>query len=66
VWDYIFGTAYMPKDGRDIELGFEEVEKYPHSFLEQQCLPFREQVKSQVKQEQQELENTVSTSSSAK
>jgi sterol desaturase/sphingolipid hydroxylase (fatty acid hydroxylase superfamily) len=66
LWDYIFGTAYMPKDGRDIELGFEEVEKYPHSFLEQQCLPFREQVKSQVKQEQQELENTVSTSSSAK
>ncbi|WP_299700470.1 sterol desaturase family protein [uncultured Pontibacter sp.] len=42
VWDYLFGTAYMPDDGRDIELGFEEVEAYPKSFLEQQFYPFRE------------------------
>ncbi|MCP2044305.1 sterol desaturase family protein [Pontibacter sp. HSC-36F09] len=42
VWDYLFGTAYMPEDGRDIELGFEEVEAYPKSFLEQQFYPFKE------------------------
>jgi sterol desaturase/sphingolipid hydroxylase (fatty acid hydroxylase superfamily) len=41
VWDYIFHTAYVPKDGRDLELGFEEVEKYPHTFLEQQTYPFK-------------------------
>ncbi|PVY42234.1 sterol desaturase family protein [Pontibacter virosus] len=44
VWDYLFGTAYMPEDGRDIELGFEEVEAYPKSFLEQQVYPFRERI----------------------
>ncbi|WP_299986648.1 sterol desaturase family protein [uncultured Pontibacter sp.] len=44
VWDYLFGTAYMPEDGRDIELGFEEVEQYPKSFIEQQVYPFKERV----------------------
>jgi sterol desaturase/sphingolipid hydroxylase (fatty acid hydroxylase superfamily) len=24
VWDYIFKTNYIPKDGRDIELGFND------------------------------------------
>jgi sterol desaturase/sphingolipid hydroxylase (fatty acid hydroxylase superfamily) len=43
LWDYLFGTAYVPADGRDIELGFKEVERYPKSFLEQQVYPFREQ-----------------------
>lgn len=43
VWDYLFGTAYLPADGRDIELGFEQVEQYPHTFLGQQWQPFREQ-----------------------
>src|SRR5690554_95531 len=42
VWDYLFGTAYVPADGRDIALGFEEVEHYPKSFMEQQWYPFRE------------------------
>ncbi|MGV3640874.1 MAG: sterol desaturase family protein [Adhaeribacter sp.] len=40
LWDYLFRTAYVPADGRDIELGFEEVEHYPKSFLEQQSYPF--------------------------
>ena len=35
VWDYLFGTAYLPYEGRDIKLGFPGVETYPHSFLEQ-------------------------------
>jgi len=41
IWDYIFRTAYVPENGRDIELGFEEVESYPNKFLEQQIKPFR-------------------------
>ncbi len=40
VWDYLFGTVYMPKDGRDIALGFDDVEQYPESFVDQQLHPF--------------------------
>jgi sterol desaturase/sphingolipid hydroxylase (fatty acid hydroxylase superfamily) len=35
IWDYLFGTAYLPHEGRDIKLGFPGVESYPHSFIEQ-------------------------------
>lgn len=41
LWDYLFGTVWMPRDGRDIELGFPDVEKYPHGFLEQVVEPFK-------------------------
>jgi sterol desaturase/sphingolipid hydroxylase (fatty acid hydroxylase superfamily) len=41
VWDYLFGTAHVPSDGRDIELGFEHVERYPRRFLTQLAAPFR-------------------------
>jgi len=41
IWDYFFGTVWMPHDGRDIELGFPESEKYPHGFLEQVVEPFK-------------------------
>lgn len=41
LWDYLAGTVWMPRDGRDIELGFPEVEKYPHGFLEQVVEPFK-------------------------
>ncbi|GAB3832386.1 sterol desaturase family protein [Pontibacter rugosus] len=40
VWDYLFGTVYMPEDGRDIALGFDDVAQYPESFVEQQLQPF--------------------------
>jgi len=40
VWDWLFGTAWMPKDGRDIVLGFEDVERYPTSFWQQMRAPF--------------------------
>jgi sterol desaturase/sphingolipid hydroxylase (fatty acid hydroxylase superfamily) len=40
-WDYIFGTNYIPYDGKDIKLGFENIEEYPEGFLEQQTEPFR-------------------------
>ena len=35
IWDFIFGTAYMPTDGRDIKLGFPGVEEFPESFGKQ-------------------------------
>ena len=34
-WDYLFGTAHIPYDGRDIPLGFEQVEDFPKTFEEQ-------------------------------
>ncbi|MFT5779082.1 MAG: sterol desaturase/sphingolipid hydroxylase (fatty acid hydroxylase superfamily) [Crocinitomicaceae bacterium] len=40
-WDYIFGTAYVPSDGRDIELGFPNVESYPETFAGQVAEPFK-------------------------
>jgi len=35
IWDYIFGTAYVPHDGRDIRLGFPGVEEFPENFVKQ-------------------------------
>lgn len=35
IWDYIFGTAYIPETGRDIRLGFPGIEEFPHTFTEQ-------------------------------
>ena len=41
VWDYMFRTSYVPASGRDIALGFEDVQAYPHGFLAQMAKPFR-------------------------
>ncbi len=35
IWDYLFGTAYLPHDGRDIRLGFPGVEHFPKGFIGQ-------------------------------
>ncbi len=35
VWDYLFGTACIPEDGRDIELGFPGIETFPKTFVGQ-------------------------------
>ncbi|MEY3051604.1 MAG: hypothetical protein RLY31_1389 [Bacteroidota bacterium] len=35
VWDYLFGTAWIPSDGRDIRLGFPGVESFPTDFIRQ-------------------------------
>lgn len=35
VWDYIFGTAYIPHSGKDIRLGFPGVEEFPQDFIHQ-------------------------------
>jgi sterol desaturase/sphingolipid hydroxylase (fatty acid hydroxylase superfamily) len=35
VWDYLFGKAHLPYDGRDIELGFHDEAEFPKDFLNQ-------------------------------
>ncbi len=35
IWDYIFGTSYIPYDGKDIELGFPDDQHFPQTFLSQ-------------------------------
>ena len=40
IWDYIFKTNYIPKNGRDNELGFEDDEKFPKNFMQQEFYPF--------------------------
>ncbi len=40
IWDYLFGTAYIPHTGRDIKLGFPGVEAFPNTFKDQVTLGF--------------------------
>ena len=39
LWDYLFKTNYIPKSGRDIELGFENDENFPTDFVHQELYP---------------------------
>lgn len=39
IWDYLFGSAYIPHDGRDIELGFPDDERFPKKFFGQFIYP---------------------------
>ena len=41
VWDFIFKTNYIPKDGKDIELGFYKDENFPKSFIAQELYPLK-------------------------
>ncbi len=41
IWDYLFKTNYIPKNGRDIELGFEGDETFPNSFIKQELYPLK-------------------------
>ena len=40
-WDYTFRTDYIPKDGRDIELGFSDDNEFPEDFLKQEFYPLK-------------------------
>ncbi|MEE9373024.1 MAG: sterol desaturase family protein [Saprospiraceae bacterium] len=40
IWDYLFGQAYIPKEGRDITLGFPGVEDFPDTFKKQATYGF--------------------------
>jgi sterol desaturase/sphingolipid hydroxylase (fatty acid hydroxylase superfamily) len=35
IWDWLFKTAYIPHNGRDIQLGFPGVEEFPKHFVDQ-------------------------------
>lgn len=41
LWDYLFKTNYIPKTGRDIQLGFDDMEAFPKSFVGQAIYPFK-------------------------
>jgi sterol desaturase/sphingolipid hydroxylase (fatty acid hydroxylase superfamily) len=41
IWDYLFGSAYIPHDGRDIPLGFHDMKEFPKTFLGQMAHGFR-------------------------
>ncbi len=40
IWDYIFGTAYIPHNNANVPLGFKDVEAYPTTFVGQLKQPF--------------------------
>ena len=42
VWDYLFKTAYIPFEGRDIELGFADIDDFPKDFLRQNLAGFKD------------------------
>lgn len=39
LWDFLFKTAYIDKDGRDIELGFKKLDRFPKRFGGQVIYP---------------------------
>ena len=41
IWDYIFGTAWVPASGRGEQLGFSGDERFPRTFWSQITYPFR-------------------------
>ena len=41
VWDYLFGTSYVPEDSGTIEIGFKGDEKVPISFWKQLFYGFK-------------------------
>lgn len=51
VWDYLFGTNYIPHEGRDIRLGFGGIERFPKTFLGQVMYGFLPRRKNQKEDE---------------
>ncbi|MBO3098668.1 hypothetical protein J4051_10335 [Gelidibacter sp. DF109] len=41
LWDYIFNTHHVPHDGRDIELGFDDEDDFPKTFVRQTMYPIK-------------------------
>ena len=41
LWDYIFGTAYVPEDSGTIEIGYKGDDKMPKTFLKQLLFGFK-------------------------
>ena len=47
IWDYVFGTAHIPHNGRDIKLGFPGVSSFPQTFASQITYGFSEKPNDQ-------------------
>ena len=47
VWDYLFRTAYIPHDGRDIPLGFDGMKQFPKTFIGQALHGFKRKKRSE-------------------
>ena len=47
IWDYLFHTAYIPHQGRDIPLGFHDMKEFPTSFWGQMLHGFRRKKKEE-------------------
>lgn len=43
IWDYLMRTAHIPESGRDIPLGFPELESFPQNFGRQVIWPLGKQ-----------------------
>jgi len=43
IWDYIFGTSYVPEDSGTIKLGFPGMEKFPDGFVHQNLHGFNKE-----------------------
>lgn len=41
LWDYLFKTAYIPNENENEPLGFDEMEKFPKTFINQELYPFK-------------------------
>ena len=41
IWDYLFGKAYIPHNGRDIPPGSEDLEEFPDTFIGQNLHGFK-------------------------
>ncbi|MFC4874642.1 sterol desaturase family protein [Negadavirga shengliensis] len=62
IWDYLFGTAYIPHEGRDEPLGFDGVEDFPKGFWQQVTYPFIRQKPSQKPNDPPKKKGNVSSS----
>ena len=40
IWDYLFGTAYIPNHNANEQLGFEDQETFPKTFFQQLTYPW--------------------------
>lgn len=57
LWDYLFGTAYVPEENNQLELGFAGDEDFPKDFKGQLSKPFSENkqlIKQRIKQKSYE------------
>lgn len=59
IWDYLFGTDYIPYNGRDIELGFDGLDTFPKTFVAQNLhgLPFSLRKEKEQKENGSDVES---------